>query len=66
MDFTGICPSIAFKTYKGDFFKLKGIIPKNLQKPYICGQGVYKSDHNGVSHHELQVPNRTGDRAKVL
>ncbi len=29
---------------------LKGIIPKNLQKPYICGQGVNKSCHNGVSH----------------
>ncbi len=41
--------------------KLKGVVSKNLQKPYICGRGGYNSWGDGTYHVNTLGPTKTQD-----
>ncbi len=38
---------------------LKGVLSKNLQKPYICGRGWYNSQGDGTYHVDTLGPTKT-------
>ncbi len=38
---------------------LKGLLSKNLQKPYICGRGGYNSWGDGTYHVDTRGPTKT-------
>ncbi len=39
--------------------QLKGVVSKNLQKPYICGRGVYNNWGDGAYHVDTLGPTKT-------
>ncbi len=40
-------------------YTLKGVLSKNLQKPYICGRGGYNSWGDGTYHVDTLGPTKT-------
>ncbi len=51
--------SLCTDRIKFNYGPLKGVLSKNLQKPYICGRGGYNSWGDGAYHVDTLGPTKT-------